>query len=158
MIIGEKYRKRLESINKEADAFRVAVLNRVAYWKKSTAEERAKIEKEIVIKKKKYNQIVDDYIRLSLDSFLYYGLIESICKKLSPEQSTEEQKERYRLYVELRSRYTNTLLKPVKEKREAFIEALRVIPNWTNEEQLGQKSERLKSQQIMIKNSWSTWE
>lgn len=158
MIIGEKYKKRLDNINKEADAFRTTVFNRVIYWKNSTVEERSKIEKEIVLKKKKYNQIIDDYIRLSLDSFLYYGLIESVCKKLSAEQSTGEQKEQYRLYVELRSRYTNILLKPIKENREAFIEALRAIPKWTNEEQLEQKSARLKSQQIMIKNSWTTWE
>lgn len=157
-IIGEKYRKRLEAINKEADALRTSVLNRCRVWKHSPAEKREQVEREITLKKKKYNQIIDAYIRLGLDSYLYYGVFEIISRRIKCDLSTERQMERCDAYLKLRNKYIQILSKPIKESREAFIDALRVIPNWTNEAQLNEKRERLKRQQEMIKNTWATWE
>ena len=156
-IIGEKYRKRLEAINKEADALRTSVLNRCRVWKHSPAEKREQVEREITLKKKKYNQIIDAYIRLGLDSYLYYGVFEIISRRIKCDLSTERQMERCDAYLKLRNKYIQILSKPIKESREAFIDALRVIPNWTNEAQLNEKRERLKRQQEMIKNTWATW-
>lgn len=157
MIIGGKYGKRLENLNKEAEVFRKNVSERKSYWKTSSSEEQAKINEEIILQKKKCNQFVDEYLRLSLDSFLYVGLLENICKKLSG-QLTEEQAEHYKWYTELRAKYMCNLLKPIKKNREAFIEAMGKIAKLINEEQLEEKKQKLLRQQSLIQNSWKIWE
>lgn len=157
-IIGEKYRLKLEALKDDSKRFQSYIHTKRLEWQQSPPEDAVRARREIEYQKKKYKQIIDEYFRLSLDSFLYYGLFENVCNKLSSMVSCEEQKARYKSYLELRNKYISILLKPIKQYRGLFIEEFRKIPNWTNEKELEEKSERLRNQQKMIKDSWGIWE
>ena len=154
-IIGEKYLKRFTALKEESDAFYDDFKRQRNEWKQSQANVEAKTRRDLSQLKSRFIELVDKYIKLSLDSFLYYGILENIQHQTLMLQETEEQRECYNRYLKLSDEYIKLLLKPLKQQRNMFIDKFKTIPGWSDGKIVGHKSEQLLKQQKIIRNSWT---